>query len=128
MLAQHLGRGTQTRDSAYNFGPPGGPDRTVAAMLSDLAATWGFARAQDAWEARADSEFAEVAALRLDSAKARTDLGWAATLSYVETIRLTGDWYRAVVREAADAAEATLAQVAEYERLAAARGHPWAVC
>jgi CDP-glucose 4,6-dehydratase len=125
-LAQQLGQGGAGRDTAYNFGPSGSPDHTVAALLGDLAAAWGFARAQDAWEAPPDTGFAEVATLRLDSAKAQAELGWVPTLCYAETIAMTGSWYRAVLREGADAAEATLAQIAAYERLAAARGRSWA--
>jgi len=127
VLARHLWRGADHRDAAYNFGPPDGADHTVAALLGDLAATWDFTRAQDAWEVTKATGYAEIAALRLDSAKARTELGWEATLSYTETIRMTGGWYRAVLREAADTAAATEEQIAYYEKLAAARGRSWAL-
>jgi hypothetical protein len=38
---------------------------------------------------------------------------------------MTGDWYRSVLRDGAEARAMTLAQIARYEELAAARGLPW---
>jgi CDP-glucose 4,6-dehydratase len=69
--------------------------------------------------------FHEAGLLKLNCDKALLTLRWSPTLLYKETVTMTGEWYRRVVREKADARALTLKQIAEYETLAAERNLNW---
>jgi CDP-glucose 4,6-dehydratase len=69
--------------------------------------------------------FHEAGLLKLNCDKALMALRWTPTLTYRECITMTGDWYRGVLRDGAEARAMTLSQIARYEELAAERGLPW---
>lgn len=76
---------------AWNFGPQDSAAATVAQLVELLSDAWGGAR----WrvEPAADGP-AEARMLRLDTAKARTRLGWRSRLSLREAVDLTIEWHR----------------------------------
>ncbi|HWM09265.1 MAG TPA: CDP-glucose 4,6-dehydratase [Solirubrobacteraceae bacterium] len=108
LLAERL---TASREyaSAWNFGPDAADEVSVAALV-------------DAWPEPvtlrvAEQEAAETGVLRLDSSRARTQLGWRPAWNLSAAIEATAAWY-AEVRDGADARQVTLAQIASYERAA----------
>jgi CDP-glucose 4,6-dehydratase len=110
---------------AFNFGPRAGQTRTVIELLDDLAQLWGLAAGQKAYDIVAQVPFHEAGLLKLNCDKALLALRWSPTLEYRECVTMTGDWYRLVSREHADARTVTMSQIALYENLAAERGQPW---
>jgi CDP-glucose 4,6-dehydratase len=93
--------------------------------LDDLAQLWGLPAGQKAYDVVAQVPFHEAGLLKLNCDKALLALRWSPTLEYRECVTLTGDWYRLVLREHADARAVTMSQIALYESLAAERGQPW---
>jgi CDP-glucose 4,6-dehydratase len=65
------------------------------------------------WRAAADGGPPETTALRLDSTKAREELGWAPAWGLDEALAATVDWFRAV-GDGADARAVCAAQIADY--------------
>jgi CDP-glucose 4,6-dehydratase len=124
-LAQSLARSSAHHGEAFNFGPRAEQTRTVLELLKDLARLWGFHSGEDAYEIVERRPFHEAGLLKLNCDKALLALRWTPTLSYRECIDMTGAWYRAVLREGAEARALTVAQIARYESAAAEREIAW---
>jgi CDP-glucose 4,6-dehydratase len=112
---------------SFNFGPPADQDRTVLALIADLARSWGFDDPAESYRVTDTTPFHEAGLLKLSCDKALALLQWAPSLSYGECVGLTGDWYRSVLKDRAGALEVTLEQIAAYGSTARARGRAWAV-
>lgn len=76
---------------AYNFGPEGEP-RTAEWVAQRVCAAWGQGAAYTV--NREENAPAEAPVLRLDSAKARRELGFVPKLSVEQAVDWTVDWYR----------------------------------
>jgi len=112
-LAQRLLRGDgATFATAWNFGPDESGDATVAEVADTMATLWG----KDAKVEHAPSmdNPHEAGLLRLDSTKARTELGWEPRWSLPESLRHTVAWHQAW-RRGADMAAETLGQIRAFE-------------
>jgi len=97
--------------TAYNFGPPEAGDATVRMITGALAQLWGEGATVDA-VLDADAP-AENPSLRLDSTRARSELGWQPRWDLTTTLALTADAYREMT-SGGDAAKVVDAQVASY--------------
>ena len=78
---------------AWNFGPEGADELPVSAIADRVCELWG---AGLRWRAEADGGPPETPVLRLDSSKARHELGWSPAWRVDTGLRATVDWYRAV--------------------------------
>lgn len=110
-LADHLLRGGRTA-SAWNFGPDKSESVTVEELVHKLAASWTAPKLRVI-----PADFPETNVLRVDSSKARVELGWNPPLDIDRTIKLTGTWYRAFYNDPGSARATTLAQIDEYRAL-----------
>lgn len=124
-LAEQMARTGRFNGDAYNFGPRAEQNRTVVQLLGDLGEIWGFDAREQAYTVTGNVPFHEAGLLKLNCDKALLNLGWESNLSYAECMRMTGQWYRDVLREGRDALACTQAQIAEYEALAAERARVW---
>jgi CDP-glucose 4,6-dehydratase len=124
-LAQSLAQGPAHHGEAFNFGPRAEQVRTVLELLDDLARLWGFASGVEAYEILERRPFHEAGLLKLNCDKALQALRWTPTLSYRDCIGMTGAWYRAVLRDGADALSLTLGQIADYEARVTGRELAW---
>ena len=70
-----------------------------------------------AWVQDDTSSVHEAHYLKLDSSKARAELGWRARLNLETALEWTMQWYRQW-QNGADMAAETRAQIARYDRLA----------
>jgi CDP-glucose 4,6-dehydratase len=76
----------------WNFGPDPGSERTVEEVVTLTCRLWGH---MDLLRIREDpSAPHEAAMLKLDSTKARTELGWAPCWAFEEAVARTIEWYR----------------------------------
>lgn len=114
MLGEKLFEDGGKWTGAWNFGPPPRADLTVGEIADLLIAHWG----DGSW--RHDGELnppPETACLRLNSMKARRELGWTSRLSADEALHLTVDWYRRAVRhEQRDMYAFSAEQIHQYQR------------
>ncbi|MET4428527.1 CDP-glucose 4,6-dehydratase [Mycolicibacterium sp. 624] len=118
LLGQRLLAGDTASADAWNFGPEG-ENLTVEQVLADLAHTWP--RLQ--WRVASDPQPHEAALLQLDSAKAKTHLGWRPVWNSETAIHHTANWYRRFL-EAGDVSSAD--ELAAYVADAADSGMGWA--
>ncbi|KAA6463108.1 CDP-glucose 4,6-dehydratase [Acidobacteria bacterium AB60] len=112
-LAERLLGGDPRFSDAFNFGPDFEDTwnvRQIADYLTDLwsgRASWTDDQAPSAYEAHY---------LRLDSSKARCELGWRPRLKIERALQWTIDWFRAWA-SGSDMRTKTLGQVWEYAAL-----------
>jgi CDP-glucose 4,6-dehydratase len=118
LLGQRLLAGDTASAEAWNFGPEG-ENLTVEQVLADLAHTWP----QLQWRVASDPQPHEAALLQLDSAKAKTHLGWRPVWNCETAIHHTANWYRRFL-EAGDVSSAD--ELAAYVADAADSGMGWA--
>ena len=90
-LAQRLFTQPGSSESGWNFGPLPAGERTVGELCDSLVAAWG----SGSWQhVPSPSNRPEAQVLRLDSRKAKRELGWRPTWPFATAIARTVDWYR----------------------------------
>jgi len=97
--------------TAWNFGPDAGDDASVGEVAARLAGLWG---ADARLEHEAEPGPPEVELLRLDSTRARTELGWEPRWSLDAALGQTLAWHRAWDR-GENMHAFTRAQIANYD-------------
>jgi CDP-glucose 4,6-dehydratase len=115
-LAEHL---TPDRHAtAWNFGPVTEDALTVGEVATRLADSWGEGAA---WRDGGDPGPHEAGLLVLDSARARTELGWSPVYRASAALDRVVAWEKPVRSGAVTALDATRTQVEEYLRLGGVR-------
>lgn len=109
LLAEALAEGKPVA-TGWNFGADDGQSRPVSWVADRLVALWG---GRAAWAHDARHQPHEAMTLRLDSSKARHELGWRPALSLDTALEWTVAWYRAP-RRGEDLRDLSLAQIARY--------------
>jgi CDP-glucose 4,6-dehydratase len=97
---------------AWNFGPDGTGDATVAEVAEIAARLWGEGAAVE--HAPSPHGAHEAAYLRLDSSLAHSELGWKPRWPLYEALAQTVAWYQASI-QGADLAAISLDQIRTYE-------------
>jgi CDP-glucose 4,6-dehydratase len=110
---------------AFNFGPGSEVTQSVSQLVDEMTKIWEG----HSWHTDPDASAskAEAGLLKLSFDRAWAKLGWKATLTFEETVSMTADWYREHYHGSFEMHHYTLKQISDYERLALARGAPWAV-
>jgi CDP-glucose 4,6-dehydratase len=90
LLGRGLLEGNRGYAGAWNFGPEGEATRTVADVLSSMAAFWP----QMSWKVTSGPQVREAQFLALDSSQARQKLTWQPIWSFDATVENTAHWYR----------------------------------
>jgi CDP-glucose 4,6-dehydratase len=110
-LAEALLDGSELPDDmAFNFGPHAEDAVPVAVIGDQLVSRWGTGAA---WRQDASSHPYEARLLEVDSARARSHLGWAPRWRLGEALDRTVDWYKAFYA-GSDMQAVTLEQIDEY--------------
>ncbi len=112
-LAEQLLAGRAEAASAFNFGPGDDDAWPVERIVTKLVAMWGPGAS---WVHDAAPSVHEAHYLKLDSSKARTELGWRPKLNLEIALEWTMHWYRQW-QSGADMAGNTQAQITRYEQL-----------
>jgi len=92
LLAQALYQKGALFDGAWNFGPNDEGICSVEQLINLLIAQW---RSPVMWRPEEGSQPHEANSLRLDSSKARRDLGWNCHWTLERSIKETVDWHNA---------------------------------
>lgn len=91
-LAERLCADGPAFAEGWNFGPEDSDARPVRYLVRELARLWGDAAS---WQFVEPENVHEANLLRLDSSKARSQLGWRPRWSLDETLANTVEWYKA---------------------------------
>jgi CDP-glucose 4,6-dehydratase len=114
MLAEKLWDEGQKYAEPWNFGPRESDFATVGEVTEKLIRLWGDGAC---WEAVPSTGPHEAHLLMLDSAKARTQLGWIPKLNLAACLEWVVRWYKAN-KGGEDMRKVTTAQIADYQVLA----------
>lgn len=90
LLGQKLLQGKTQMADAWNFGPETEGNRTVADVLHGLKTNWS----EITWHTTDQPQPHEANLLYLDSAKAKSELGWKPVWNFDKTLAVTSQWYR----------------------------------
>ena len=90
-LAEKLYNGEKDFAEAWNFGPSEEDSKPVSRILEEIKNLWD---APVNRETNSEKQPHEARLLKLDSTKAKTELGWNPKLNLNEAINLTTEWYR----------------------------------
>ncbi|MCP4225092.1 MAG: CDP-glucose 4,6-dehydratase [Actinomycetia bacterium] len=115
-LAQRLANTDDGFDEGWNFGPSEDDTRPVGWIVERMAERWGHGAP---WSICDDGGPHEATLLRLDSSKARQQLGWAPQMSLDTAIDWIVDWYRRFYR-GESARTLTMDQIDRYQELMSA--------
>ncbi|WP_371431965.1 CDP-glucose 4,6-dehydratase [Novosphingobium sp.] len=109
MIAERLAQGHDWAATGWNFGPAEGDTRPVRWIVQHMAKAWG----SPGWDQSDGLQPHEAKLLKLDCAKAHSELGWRP--AYTLDIALTRivEWHRHVA-QGGDARAISLAQLDEY--------------
>ncbi len=113
MLAERLHEGPSPFSSSFNFGPNDEDAWPVEQIATKFANMWGDGAS---WTCDADPSVHEAHTLRVDSSKAKAELGWQPRLRIEANLEWTMNWYRDW-QQGADMKQQTLAQIAGFEQL-----------
>ncbi len=114
LLAERLYQEGSDYGAAWNFGPADSEARPVSWIADRLVELWGDGAA---WEHDGAEHPHETHALRLDSSKARQQLGWKPRLGLEAALEWIVDWNRMTWRDQAAAREASLSQITRFMAL-----------
>ena len=117
LLAEKLMQGRREFADGWNFGPADEDAQCVGWIVDQMRALWAGASAPAPDTAPRPHE---AGLLRLDSSRARAQLGWQPALPLARGLEWTAAWHRAVA-DGGDPLAITLGQIAGYEALTAAR-------
>ncbi|WP_035884084.1 CDP-glucose 4,6-dehydratase [Cupriavidus metallidurans] len=119
LLGQRLLQGDAACADAWNFGPSAHDNRTVEAVLGMMRCHWPALE----WHVSATPRPHEANLLYLDSARARSELGWQPVWQLEQALAATAGWYRT---SQDGMAGITRRQIEDYMIAAAAAGVCWA--
>jgi CDP-glucose 4,6-dehydratase len=111
LLAEKLFEGRNEFATAWNFGPDEDASKPVKLVLNEIGKNWD---GDVAWKISNGEHPHETNILKLDSSRARAELGWSSILSLPESLMMTIDWYRAF-RDKKDLVQVTSDQIGAYE-------------
>jgi CDP-glucose 4,6-dehydratase len=114
-LAMRLYQEGAAYAGAWNFGPRDEDGVPVSDLVENLVRRWGGSAK---WRVAPSTEAPrESSHLRLDSSKARVQLGWFPCLDLAGALDLTVRWYRDAATRNTDMYELSRAQIRDYEQL-----------
>ena len=117
-IAERLASGEARFADAWNFGPAEGDARSVAWIVDRMARAWGVESGWRDWQGDVPHE---AGLLKLDTSKARAELGWRPTLTLRQALEAIVAWHKAV-GAGEDARDVTLGQIREFLLLRSKRG------
>ena len=110
LVGERLIDGDATAATAWNFGPAEEDSRPVGSVVEEMLHLWGAA----GWDTPDAPQPHEAALLKLDSGKARSQLGWRPRMRLDEALASLVEWHKAVAG-GADARQTSLLQLQDYE-------------
>ncbi|MFM9827176.1 MAG: CDP-glucose 4,6-dehydratase [Sphingomonas sp.] len=92
MIAERLLEGDKNAAIAWNFGPAEGDTRPVRWIVDAMLTIWGA----EGWDQPEGVQPHEAAMLLLDSARARSQLGWRPALGLGDALAMVVEWHKSV--------------------------------
>tara|TARA_B100001142_G_scaffold141577_1_gene142802 strand:+ start:2825 stop:3913 length:1089 start_codon:yes stop_codon:yes gene_type:complete len=107
---------------SFNFGPRQDVNQNVLRLVEEFSKYWD----SGSWKVHENNAKPEAGLLKLNCDKAQAMLDWRAILSFEETIKFTGEWYKTYFEEEVDLYGFTISQINDYSQKAKKQGLKWA--
>lgn len=117
MIAEKLLAGNKAAATAWNFGPAEGDTQPVRWIVGKILTMWGA----EGWDQPDAVQPHEAVLLTLDSARARSQLGWRPALGLGDGLAMVVEWHKAVAR-GESAQQLCTGQLSAYSARRAAAG------
>lgn len=122
---KNLHGSNQCNGEAYNFGPSAHQNHPVSELINEMAKHWDHIRWNDISKSQKHLHEAEL--LKLNCDKALSDLKWAPSLHFDETVKMTVEWYKKYYEnQERSMFDCSMSQIDEYTKFAKSRGLLWA--
>ena len=108
-VGERILAGERAAATAWNFGPSDEDTQPVSWIVEEMLRAWGGG----GWDTPDAAHPHEAKLLKLDSGKARAELGWSPRLSLAEALDKVVLWHKAVAG-GADPRAVSLSQLADY--------------
>ena len=108
---------------AFNFGPGSEVVKTVSELLNQMKKTWS--KSEWCIDRGSIGNKKEAGLLKLNCDKALKYLQWEPSLTFVETIEMTMEWYKEFYLSEENMVAHTLGQISSYQQKASQKGHLW---
>ena len=105
----------------FNFGPRSDVNQNVLKLVNEFSKYWDSGE----WVISENLAKPEAGLLKLNCDKANAKLNWNAILSFEDSVRLTGEWYKAYFENKQDMYQYTNKQISEYSTIANKKGLCW---
>ena len=114
----------EVKNQSFNFGPAVKVNQSVGDLIIEMAKYWPDSEWK--FEQEINSYKHESTLLKLNCDKALEILNWNSVLDFQETIRMTGEWYKAFYAKRNSAiSETTSKQIEEYVEKATQSNLAW---
>ncbi len=110
-LAKLLNRNKSLHGEVFNFGPKNSQDKKVIDVIRQIKKNLSSFR----WTLKKNNPLQESKLLKLNSTKAMKKLKWSNKLSFVETLKITTEWYESFYQKK-DMTEVSLSQIRNFEK------------
>jgi CDP-glucose 4,6-dehydratase len=108
-VAERLLDGDREAATAFNFGPSEDDTQPVGWVVERMLEHWGAS----GWKRPQGEQPHEAVLLKLDSSKARNELGWRPALRLNEALAMVVHWHREVLN-AGDARRISISQLEDF--------------
>lgn len=106
---------------SFNFGPRQDVNQNVLRLVEEFSKYWKNSK----WKISEDKTKPEAGLLKLNCEKANSLLDWNAILSFEDSIRFTGEWYKRYFEGKSEMYDFTANQIDEYTSKASEKGLSW---
>ena len=96
VLAANLANDVTNHGEAYNFGPSADQNYPVSKLIDEMSKYWDQVKWNDISGSK--NHVHEAGLLKLNCDKALFDLDWHSTLEFNETVKMTVEWYRIIIK------------------------------
>jgi CDP-glucose 4,6-dehydratase len=109
LVAERLLGGDLEAATAFNFGPGEDDTQPVGWVVERMLEQWGVS----GWKRPVGAQPHEAVLLKLDSSKARNQLGWRPALRLNQALAMVVDWHRQVLN-GGDARQISISQLEDF--------------
>jgi CDP-glucose 4,6-dehydratase len=123
-LALKLSKKNNLHGESFNFGPPSVETQSVEELVKTMAMFWD----KVSWcsSQTNDDHIHEAGLLKLNCDKASHVLSWSSSLSFIDTVKFTAEWYKNFYDNSVPISDFTNSQINTYTEISRSSGRKWA--
>jgi len=122
-LALMLSKTDNLHGESFNFGPSSLETQSVEKLVKTMAMFWD----KVSWDSnKSNNDIHEAGLLKLNCDKASHLLDWSSSLSFIDTVKFTAEWYKNFYDNSLPISDLTNSQINAYTEILRSLGRKWA--